>query len=57
MSPGLECRVEVFNTTNRPNFDLPDRSFDSGTFSHLVSANRNGLKPPRQIQIGLRYSF
>jgi hypothetical protein len=53
----LQCRLEVFNAMNRANFDLPDRNFDSGTFGHLVSANRNGLKPPRQIQLGMQYSF
>jgi hypothetical protein len=53
----IESRVEAFNATNRPAFDLPDRSFDSGTFGRLVSANRNGFKPPRQIQLSIRYSF
>jgi Carboxypeptidase regulatory-like domain/TonB dependent receptor-like, beta-barrel len=53
----LQCRVEVFNATNHSNFDLPDRSYDSGTFGHLVSANRNGMKPPRQVQVAVRYSF
>ncbi len=54
---GLEMRVELFNALNRPNFDLPDQTFDSPAFARLVSANRNGLKPPRQLQIGVRYAF
>ena len=53
----LQFQVEFFNLLNRPNFDLPDRNFDSGTFAKLNSANRNGTKPPRQIQLALRYSF
>jgi hypothetical protein len=53
----LEVRADFFNIFNHPNFDLPDRVFDSQTFAHLLSANANGTKPPRQIQIGLRFSF
>jgi hypothetical protein len=53
----LQLRADVFNIFNHPNFDLPDRVFDSRTFGHLTSANANGWKPPRQVQIDIRYSF
>jgi len=53
----LRLRAEFFNLFNRPSFDLPDRSFDSPTFGQVRSANANGNKPPRQIQISVRYLF
>jgi hypothetical protein len=53
----LQFRVEFFNLLNRPNFDLPDNVFDSATFSQVRSANAFGTKPPRQIQLGLKYIF
>ena len=53
----LQFRADFFNIFNHPNFDLPDRIFDSRTFAQLSSANANGTKPPRQIQIGLRFLF
>ena len=53
----LQFRADFFNFFNHPNFDLPDRSFDSRTFSRLNTANVNGIKPPRQIQFAIRYSF
>ena len=53
----LQLRFEFFNLTNHPNFDLPDRIFDSAAFSRVQSSNLTGLKPPRQIQFGVRYMF
>jgi hypothetical protein len=53
----LQVRFEVFNLANHPNFDTPNRVFDSAAFVAVQSANASGLKPPRQIQIGLRYVF
>jgi hypothetical protein len=53
----LQLRFEFFNLFNRPNFDLPDRVFDSPTFGRVLSANAYGNKPPRQIQFGLKYIF
>lgn len=53
----LQFRFEVFNLFNRPNFDLPDASFDSATFGQILSANAFLNKPPRQIQLGLKYIF
>jgi hypothetical protein len=53
----LQMRLEVFNLLNHPNFDLPNPNFDSSTFGTVQSANAYGNKPPRQIQLGLRYAF
>jgi hypothetical protein len=53
----LQFRADFFNIFNHPNFDLPDRTFDSRAFSQLRSANGNGNKLPRQIQLALRFGF
>jgi len=51
----FQVRSDVFNAFNHPNFDLPNRVFDSAAFSTLQSANTFGNRPPRQIQFALRY--
>ena len=53
----LQIRADAFNALNHPNFDVPDRISDSPTFAQLRSANLNGNKPPRQLQIGVRLIF
>jgi hypothetical protein len=53
----LEVRAQAFNLLNHPNFDLPNANFDSSTFGAIQSANAFANEPPRQIQLGLRYSF
>jgi hypothetical protein len=53
----LQFRVEFFNLPNHPNFDVPDRLFDSPTFGAVRSANVWGNKPPRQTQLALKYVF
>jgi hypothetical protein len=53
----LQLRMEFFNLLNHPNFDVPDRMFDSPTFSSVRSANVWGNKPPRQTQLALKYVF
>lgn len=53
----LQLRADFFNLFNHPNFDVPDRVFDSPTFSSLVSANAYGNRAPRQLQLGIRASF
>jgi hypothetical protein len=43
----------VFNLLNRTNFDLPERFADEpGSFGRIFSA-----KPPRQVQVALRFHF
>ena len=62
----LQFRAEVFNIFNRPNFDIPNTNFDAGSikpgqvqtiFGQVQSANAFGGKPPRQIQLGLKFIF
>lgn len=53
----LQLRFEFFNIFNHPNFDSPNRVFDSPSFSSVESANAYGNKPPRQIQLAARYVF
>jgi hypothetical protein len=53
----LSFRADLFNLFNHPNFDPPQNVFDSQSFGSLPSANQFGTRPPRQIQLALRYSF
>ncbi len=53
----VQLRLEAFNLLNHPNFDTPDRVYDSPNFSKVLSSNAYGVKPPRQIQIALKYIF
>ena len=53
----LLARADIFNLFNHPNFDPPDRTFDSQNFGGIISANAYGNRPPRQIQLGLRLVF
>jgi hypothetical protein len=56
-SQTLSIRADVFNLFNHPNFDPPENVFDSRSFASLTSSNQFGTRPPRQIQLALRYSF
>jgi Carboxypeptidase regulatory-like domain/TonB dependent receptor/TonB-dependent Receptor Plug Domain len=53
----LQFRVESFNLANRPNFDIPNNIANSATFGQVTTANAFGGKPPRQIQLGLKFLF
>jgi hypothetical protein len=53
----LQFRAEFFNIFNHPNFDIPNRIFDSSAFSVVQSSNGYGNKPPRQIQLSARFQF
>jgi hypothetical protein len=48
----IEFRWEIFNTLNKPNFDVPNRIFGTDNFGRIFSA-----KNPREMQFGLKYSF
>jgi hypothetical protein len=48
----LDLRAEVFNVTNRTNYDLPDSFFGSPTFGRILSAGS-----PRRFQFGVRTTF
>jgi len=53
----LQLRAEVFNLFNHPSFDLPIHVFESPNFGQVLSENAYGNKPPRQIQMGVKYIF
>ena len=48
----LDVRAELFNVTNRTNYDLPDSFFGSPTFGQILSAGS-----PRRFQLGIRTTF
>jgi hypothetical protein len=53
----LQLRAEVFNLFNHPNFDIPSHVFESANFGQVLSENAYGNRPPRQIQLGVKYIF
>jgi hypothetical protein len=66
----LQFRGEFFNLLNHPNFDIPNHTFDltacaqnsnllcpAGNYGSILSANAYGNKPPRQIQLSVKYIF
>jgi hypothetical protein len=53
----LQLRGEVFNLFNHPNLDIPNHVFGGPNFGEVLSANAYGNKPPRQIQLGVKYIF
>ena len=53
----LQLRFEFFNVFNIPHFDIPGRTFGTAALGVVQSANEYGNKPPRQIQLGLKYVF
>ena len=53
----LVFRGDFFNIFNHPNFDIPGHVFGGSSFGQVLSANAYSDKPPRQIQLSMRYSF
>ena len=53
----LEFRFEFFNLFNIPHFDIPGRTFGTSSLGVVQSANEYGNRPPRQIQLGVKYIF
>lgn len=53
----LQLRGEFFNIFNHPNFDIPSHTFAAANFGQVLSANAYGNRPPRQVQVGLKYVF
>ena len=62
----LQFRGEFFNLLNHPNFDIPNHVCgltnnsplcSAANFGTILSANSYGNKPPRQIQVSVKYIF
>jgi hypothetical protein len=53
----LQFRAEFFNLFNIPHFDIPGRTFGEASLGVVQSSNLYGNKPPRQIQLGLKFIF
>lgn len=53
----LEAIVEAFNVTNRTNFQLPNNIFGAGLNPLPSFRQPTAAGDPRQIQLGLRFSF
>ncbi len=53
----LQFRGDFFNLFNHPNFDIPAHVLGASSFGQILSANSFGTKPPRQIQLSVRYIF
>lgn len=50
----LQLRLEVFNITNIPSFNVPDGALGSATFGRITSTGNN---IPRQFQFAAKYLF
>jgi hypothetical protein len=53
----LQFRAEAYNLFNHPELDIPNHTFGSPTFGQILTANAYGGRPPRQIQLGLKFIF
>jgi hypothetical protein len=53
----LQLRKELFKLFSDPYFDIPSRILGSPTLGAVGSANAYGNKPPRQVQLGVKYLF
>jgi hypothetical protein len=51
----LEARLEVYNLTNRINWDNPVLTFGNGNFGKVTS--KRGEYVGREVQYGLRLVF
>ncbi|HEV2380248.1 MAG TPA: hypothetical protein VG206_10690, partial [Terriglobia bacterium] len=61
-SKALEFRFEMFNLTNRPNFDFPENDLASPSFGQIFNTVQplaglasGGPGDPREIQLGLKF--
>lgn len=53
----IQLRGEFFNIFNHPQFDLPVNNFDSASVGQIQTANAYGTRPPRQIQLGIKFIY
>jgi hypothetical protein len=51
----LELLAEAFNLTNKANFDTPENRLTSVNFGRFIEMD--DAYDPRQVQLGLRFSF
>jgi hypothetical protein len=49
--------VEAFNILNRSNLSVPNNTFGSGVVPLATFGKPTAAFDPRQVQIGLKYSF
>ncbi|HEY0376065.1 MAG TPA: TonB-dependent receptor [Pyrinomonadaceae bacterium] len=54
---GLEALAEGFNVLNRANLQLPNNVFGTGSAPLATFGRPTAAGDPRQIQLGLRFSF
>ncbi len=54
---GLEAIAEGFNVLNRANLQLPNNVFGTGSAPLATFGRPTAASDPRQIQLGLRFSF
>ncbi|HYO91384.1 MAG TPA: TonB-dependent receptor, partial [Pyrinomonadaceae bacterium] len=53
----LEAIIEAFNVLNRANLQLPNNIFGTGQTPHPTFRQPTAAADPRQLQLGLRFSF
>jgi hypothetical protein len=53
----LEALVEGFNVLNRSNLQIPNNTFGSGLLPRSTFGLPTAASDPRQIQLGLRFSY
>jgi hypothetical protein len=53
----LELIAQLFNITNRANYNVPSNNITAGTFGQSTSLLPNINAPSRQVEIAIRYRF
>jgi hypothetical protein len=53
----VEVMLEAFNVLNRANFLIPNNTFGSGAVPPPSFGRPTAAADPRQVQLGVRWSF